>query len=43
VFQNLQGGMKIDSGRQYGGFYYLDDGRLYSGFATISSSDTPLQ
>ena len=41
MFQDLQTGMKIDLGHEYGGICYLDDDPLHFDLAIISP-DTPL-
>jgi len=41
VFQDLQTEMRIGSGREREGLYYLDDSTLHSGLAALSSFDTP--
>ena len=43
MFQNLQTGMRISSGCEYDGLYYLDDSTLHSCLDAISPSNIPVQ
>jgi len=43
VFQDMKTGMRIGSGCEREGLYYMDDSTFQSGLTAISSFDTPLQ
>ena len=43
MFQDVQTGIRISSGREYNDFYYFDNGTLHYVLVAISPSETPLQ